>query len=590
MTQRSNFVKQFSKSKNVTAKSQEILRNLSQSGSTVQQHKQEYADTLANQKATGLTVQSALPEQLSIQRQIYNSTAYAQLKKLVVSQRNYMTSVTKTMSAFDDLVHDARIAMELQYRINKIQSIPNDKLELPCLTDVVSLPFVQTKIELLSNVVAKLMDIKAIISEPVQHEHDLGQTLTQLIDRCKAEKSLQLVDRVLSDEIDPFLGVSSMRSTTRYASAAEAKYNNVDCNNLFTEICKLASNVNKLHFTWLVETPRYGDSPPRMIQAINQIPDATYQGDAIDSHTAALCRFNRITAATNLILQVVYPCLATEIKEFTKVCEEIGVYTTLDHTANFVAPAQTEYQLESLVHEPEAFFDFLQAKNTDYSPNFIQPSLKYCDVLLAGVIEKLTAAKQLFGEHIEKLAVAETEVPAMTCKQATTFLSNWKELATTFTGYFNTISGQTTPANSWDTLTMEVTDFNKFKNDVKQACSKNLVAVNGKPADMAMPFLFASTYRNNKFMEEKVTVAQLGYDDFEQQKTLLSTINNNLEALNQLKASLQLTDQLVNTFPSEISGENRFKLSYLYQVASLLSQTAIFNGFDTTFVIDCFKR
>jgi hypothetical protein len=327
-----------------------------------------------------------------------------------------------------------------------------------------------------------------------------------------------------------------------------------------------------------------------MFQAISQIPDATYQGDAIDSHAAALCRFNRITAATNLILQVVYPCLATEIREFAKVCEELGVYTTLDDTANFVAPAQTEYQLESLVHEPESFFDFLHGRSNTYSTSFIQPSLKYCDVLLAGASEKLTAVKQLFGVHTEKLETAETEVPAMTCKQAVEFLSNWKAAMDTFTEYLNSVSGQTTPANSWDTLEMGVTEFNKFKEDIKLACDKNLVAANSNLSSMTMAFKFASTYRNNKFIEEKTTADQLGYSDFEQQKILLAAVNANLEAVDQLKGSLQLVDQLVNTFPSEIHGEHVYKLSYLYQVASLLSQTAIFNGFDTTFVLDCFKR
>lgn len=590
MTQRSNFVKQFSKIENVDSKSREILFALCKSGTTVPKHKQEYSDTLVAQNATKLTHQTALPEQLAIQRQIYNSTAYAQLKKLVVAQKSYMTTVDETMNSFDNLVHDARVAMELQYRINKVQSIPTNKLQLPCLTDVVSLPFVQTKIDLLSNVVAKLMDIKAIISEPVLHDQDLGPTLTKLFERCKLEKSLQLVDQVLTDEIDPFLSISSMRDVKRYASAADARYNNIDCNNLFTDICKLASNVNKLHFTWLVETPRYSDSPPRMIQTIAQIPDTTYQGDAIDSHTAALCRFNRLTAATNLIVQVVYPCLVTEIREFAKICEELGTYVHLDDSANFIAPEQKEYLLDSLVHEPEAFFSFLQSKNTDYTPSYIQPSLKYCGVLIDGVAEKLTAAKQLFGEHKDALTTTDAEISTITCKQLTAFLSTWKNAITTFVEYFNTVSGQTTPANSWDTLSMTVEDFNKFKGSIQSSCHQNLVAINAKFANLAMPFAFSSAYRNNKSMEEKASAEQLGYTDFEQQKSLLMAVNTNLDAMTQLKASLQLLDELINTFPSELSGENRFKLSYLYQTASLLSQTAIFNGSDVTLVLDCFKR
>lgn len=581
-----NVVKKFSQRKDVVKQYREILTTIIHNPirKNIPCLVDEVNTIHAKHLTDRLTPLTGLPQQIKVQTSIYNATMYHKLTALAATESEYLTNCVEQFEQLEDMIHQARIAMELNYQISNVQALPASLLGKLCVTDTPTSNIVTQRLLILQRALNQMLDIKAIIAEPVLENDDLGVTLQQVITDLDLNPSLQLSCRVLTDPNNQYLDAAINRPTYRYMSAAEAGYDNVTCANVFSSLCKLASQASKTYRTWFVDRPRYVNKESRIVQAVNSLPVSMFESDLVDVHTATMSRFKRITVATNLLTQVIYPTLAVEIDAFNKLCGELGAHKVLDDSAHLATPEVTEYPLYKEVGEKQTFLEFLQKKQGAAIPQYIPAAFKYCvdeiDALL-GRMPSLSADTPIS---------LDAEILPYNIEHSLEYMKNWEALNSGINGELLKILQSDRPANSWSSLDLDIENFLKFGEFQVQTLSFNQVEARQDSRDLLFPIRYKSPYRINKNQHHRATARELGYTDPDKVSMLTTSINAVRDSFGTLRESLNALHSLTNSFPSEYSSADRVKFHYLYKSVADILQNIVFYEADFKAIETVYKR
>ncbi len=581
----SEIVKKFSQRTDTIVKSREILSGIADNLTRPYLPKliNEANEMHDNHVKTALTFKTGLPQQVEVQTTIYNTQMYAKLRELAIFEKDFTTRLLPQLDQFEELLHQTRISMELLYQINNIQSMPEAKLSKLCLTDVAPRSAVMHRLSILTKAVDALMDIKAIVAEPVMTINDQGASLTNILELCSLDDSLKISDKVVNGEFNQYLDISSTRPVHRFLRADVAGYNNMACSDIFSILCKLTAQTSKVYKSWLVDRPRYAEGDPRMIQVIDSLSDVTYQNDQVDTHTAIMTRFNRVNTAMNLLIQVVYPSLATEMDAFCQICEELGAHKVLDNQAKFVEPEQKQYPLYQAAGEAYNYLAFLQRKQSHGFPQYVLPAFNYCRTEVKALADAINITSWTEFDF-------EQDIAPINIDQLTTYQLNWAELAKMAAAEINALLLNERPVNSWSSLELnnQLINTNEVKADA--LLDANNVTLMKDQRDILYPVRYQSDYRVNKARNAGVKASMLGYTDEAKQQALSAALESNKESLYNLAGALENFNTLINSFPSEFGKDDAVKFNYLYKSIASILQNVVFCKADLELVTNLKKR
>ncbi|MDE5757238.1 MAG: hypothetical protein K2H85_01360, partial [Allobaculum sp.] len=313
-----------------------------------------HSDAAENVRATRAACEKELETLSMLEKAGANLQAKDQIAKISAYLHNYnekSQALTRTAEAildeYESTLSNAKIAMELNYKISKVELMRDNIASVLQLENVVPMRDIQNRVKLATAALRELKDIKALVAEKVE---DSSTTATMFKDVTALFASDPIFQGYLSSLItnpktryNPCnVRLELIRPVKAQVSALDAGYTNLSCSATFKLLNKAVAEIHSLHDHWFGSFSRISGDRSRMREAHREIANVLYSGDQSKFPNLALTRFERIETALFLVLEVFCPVIMLEVQSFTNTLDQLGAHQHLDERAS----AQEEFQVK----------------------------------------------------------------------------------------------------------------------------------------------------------------------------------------------------------------------------------------------------
>lgn len=552
-----------------------ILLSRFDNGKTKELTQQSYVtfcNLVVTQKENQTTRFNTTPEQLKVQQELFNTSVHAHKKKVIERSIALANDFIEFSSEYSDKIHNAKMALELSYRINNIVQLPNNKLNILQLHNVSPAKQLSQRLLTLQLITNQLTDVKSLLHEPVLGDEP-GTTLTEIQKLLKNEKSLQIINEFYTSSVSPYLGVEHCRVQVANASAKDSNYNSMRCAELFSTILKLTSDVDKLQYHWGFEKPRYSNDQVRLVQSLSQLSEIAYSTDTVNHATAMTVRLNRLYKAMDLVTHVVYPCLLIELVGLEQVYSELGQHKYLDSDATAIE--SKSYQLEQQFDHDQAYLTFLQNKISTPTISYVNESISYCYDRLNKTIQTSNTAKKLMNKVTDTPLPISEKMQVYPVEVMQTYLDGWKTKYQQWYEYFQSVMAIPTTLNSWSSMVMITPQWDTL---IRDDCNRLHLTKLNQPTDLTNPCKYQSVYRIGREALIPILTESLGYQQLETQTKLKESVNQLDDQMIKLQLQLHAFKTTIASFKS--SNNDRENLSRCYTIVNSLLQQLTYTSHD----------
>ena len=521
--------------------------------------------------------------QSRLRRQMATNKCHAHLSHLIGKQEQVANDAAKLIAEFQSVFSSAKVAMELAYQVNQINSLDSSKTDKMVLTNAVPYAYLSRRIATLQQAINLLSDVKAIAVEPVtgtmqcQHFDDLLQLFSS--EKVLHKKLSQLIST--GESLGVNFRLEDIRPIQSKQLVSNAGYDNVSCTAAFKSLGRLSSQLDSLYHHWFTDVPRYvTNAPNRITSCLQSLQEGNFAGDKCDKFVASKERCKRIDLALTLVTEVFYPMVLKEITSFTETLNELGAHKVIDDQAT-TGSTKSEFALDQTSGKHTEILQFIHGREVNPHRQFIQKGLSYASEQFGQLLGSLnTANLGLNDVHRDKLDLAK-EGKNYTPDQLLAFVNGWKEYMGATSEYLKDLLDPSKPMANWDTFHIDGNRYADFEKTLDAVLLDKLdITVRKFNGALTSQIRYNSDLRNAVMLEDQVTYAGESYTSLDTAKQLKSALDKLTSESNQLYSRLSNLTEMVNNYPEECEVEDLQSFKLVYRTVAGLLQGVVYMNDD----------